>query len=122
MGLEVLFLATAPDMRESGHALELIGELEEAAASLGCSSVCVAAVPHQGMSFWSRAGYGKIVLLKDTDEASIEHETDKTCNPCSVLQEPITPFGKFLFQNMLLFTDTPLLAKYLHKMENAVDN
>jgi len=120
--LEVLFLATAPGMRESGHALELIAELEEAATSMGCSSISVAAVPHQGMSFWSRAGYGKVVLLKDTDDASIEHEMDRDCKPCSVFQEPITPFGTFLFQNMLLFTDTPLLAKSLQKTESAVDN
>merc|ERR1712178_348061 len=64
--LEVLFLATLPGFRQQGEAQTLVKELEEAARSLGCAAMCVAAVPRQGVSFWTRCGYTTMVALKNT--------------------------------------------------------
>merc|ERR1712129_169482 len=55
--LEVLFLATSFGSRGEGEGKTLVTELEEAARSLGCAAMCVAAVPKQGVGFWKRCGY-----------------------------------------------------------------
>merc|ERR1712146_618209 len=63
--LEVLFLATSPQLRERQWALELEQELEASAVLMGCSAICVAAVPVQGMNFWTnRCGFEVVVPLK----------------------------------------------------------
>jgi len=94
--LEVLFLATHPAMREVGLATKLVKELEAGATAMGCSAVAVAAVPSQGISFWNRCGYEVAVPLGDNGPA-----------------EAVSALGEFLSENMLLFTDTPLVAKAL---------
>merc|ERR1711879_366649 len=68
---------------------------------MGCSAVTVAAVPIQGLTFWQRCGYEIVVPLKK--EGVMEPGLD----------EPLTAFGGFLLNHMLLFTDTPLVAKIL---------
>jgi len=111
--LEVLFLATSPGMREHGWAEELETELESAALSLGCSAIAVAAVPVQGMSFWTeRCGFEIVVPLKSSTTGAEEYHDakDKDIQP---LGEPVNELGQFLLQHMLLFTDTPLVAKVL---------
>merc|ERR1719330_1990817 len=55
--LEVLFLATTPELREVGQAQALVSELEGAAKQMGCFAISVAAVPSQGISFWTGCGY-----------------------------------------------------------------
>lgn len=112
--LEVLFLAACPQMRELGHSKELVAELEIAAKQMGCCAVAVAAVPQQGRSFWKKCGYEVVVPLKDG-------ECDETGQAPGIrskkegpgLDEPNSAFGAFLVENMLLFTDTPLVAKTL---------
>lgn len=100
--LEVLFLATSPEMREGGFAFQLENDLESAAKEMGCCAIAVAAVPHQGMNFWTgRCGFEVVVPLK----------TDTTEADC--LGEPLNNLGDFLLRHMLLFTDTPLVAKEL---------
>jgi hypothetical protein len=102
--LEVLFLATSPDLRESGEAGRLVKELEEAATVMGCSAIAVAAVPQQGISFWTRAGY----------EIAVPLSKDTSTNPGGPGPgEPTSALGNFLFENMVIFTDTPLVAKVL---------
>jgi len=109
--LEVLFLATNPDLREMCQAQELVKELEETAISMGCYAVCVAAVPKQGVSFWSRCGYEVVVPLESPpqEQPSISEAEAHVPN----LGEPCNDLGAFLLQKMLLFTDTPLVAKVL---------
>merc|ERR1712066_845426 len=100
--MEVLFLATSPKMRESGFAGQLEQELESAAKEMGCSAIVVAAVPAQGMSFWTkRCGFEVVVPLK-ADRNEEEY-----------FEEPLNELGAFLLRHMLLFTDTPLVAKEL---------
>jgi len=97
-----------------------VTELEVAARGLGCAVMCVAAVPRQGVSFWKKCGYKREVPLKkararsaeSNDDAPGGGEIDKeaSMNP---LEEPATALGKYLLANMLLFSDTPLVAKVL---------
>lgn len=95
--LEVLFLATNPEFRDEGEGQKLVAELEDAARGLGCVAMCVAAVPKQGIAFWKRAQFEVAVpLAAETGEGP---------------GEPVTVLGQFLVENMLLFSDTPLLAK-----------
>merc|ERR1719203_1295654 len=105
--LEVLFLATSPEYRELGQAQELVKELEEAAQTMGCFAICVAAVPKQGISFWTRCGYEVAVPLEETATEGSEPSGPPR------LGEPRSELGAFLLQKMLLFSDTPLVAKVL---------
>jgi GNAT superfamily N-acetyltransferase len=107
--LEVLFLATNPEYRESGEAMRLVQELESSAKAMGCIALAVAAVPKQGISFWHKCGYTEAVPLNskvDPDNAGIDPKEPG-------LGEPLTPLGVFLNENMLLFTDSPLVVKTL---------
>lgn len=104
--LEVLFLATRPDLREEGQACKLVQELEEAASTLGCAAVAVAAVPVQGRSFWSKCGYEVVVPLAAEQDERLGHDAPGPGDPSTAL-------GGFLRQNMVLFSDTPLVAKVL---------
>jgi len=106
--LEVLFLATGPDFRELGVAKQLVNELESTAKTMGCIAVAVAAVPCQGLSLWRGCGYEVAVPLLETSKGGSEA---LDTNPG--LGEPLTALGDFLLTNMLLFTDTPLVAKML---------
>lgn len=109
--LEVLFLATGLDFREMGVAKDLVVELENTAKSMGCVAVAVAAVPCQGESFWRKCGYEVAVPLMETAKGSSDTEESVSNNPG--LGEPLTHLGEFLVKNMMLFTDTPLVAKLL---------
>merc|ERR1712146_803611 len=77
----------------------------------GCSAIAVAAVPVQGMAFWTkRCGFQVVVPLKDgQDHPVVAGDTTKAEH----LDEPVNELGEFLLQHMLLFTDTPLVAKVL---------
>merc|ERR1712032_1601167 len=106
--LEVLFLATSPEMWERGWAAELEEELERVATSMGCSAIAVAAVPAQGMNLWTvRCGFEIVVPLRTgaCPDGGVDEE-----HP---LGEPVNGLGDFLLRHMLLFTDTPLVAKVL---------
>jgi len=106
--LEVLFLATPPYIRRSGEAARLRQALERSAASMGCVAMCVAAVPIQGMAFWTQmSGYSTLVALNE------EKHDDR-----DIFCEPVNELGRFLFDNMVLFTDTPLVAKILSQDED----
>lgn len=109
--LEVLFLATSVQARESGQAMKLIAELENVATELGCAAIAVAAVPVQGRGFWTRNGYEVVVPLKHDEESGKEDPGVGGDGP--FLAEPLTELGAFLLNHMLLFTDTPLMAKVL---------
>eukprot|EP00445_Apocalathium_hangoei_P028246 CAMPEP_0203914764 /NCGR_PEP_ID=MMETSP0359-20131031/55622_1 /ASSEMBLY_ACC=CAM_ASM_000338 /TAXON_ID=268821 /ORGANISM="Scrippsiella Hangoei, Strain SHTV-5" /LENGTH=361 /DNA_ID=CAMNT_0050841129 /DNA_START=60 /DNA_END=1145 /DNA_ORIENTATION=- len=110
--LEVLFAAAHPDLQELGVAGHLMAELEEVATLMGCAAVAVAAVPHQGRRFWAKQGYLvhatliEIALQGDGDNLSESSKMQTTL-------EPGTALGEFLKSKMLLFTDTPLVAKVL---------
>lgn len=110
--LEVLFLATSPCFREEGDALKLQEELEKEARGLGCAAMCVAAVPNQGTSFWSRSGFSVAVPLigKERQDSPDGAPTE---TEGLHLGEPTTALGEYLLANMLLFSDTPLMAKIL---------
>lgn len=99
--LEVLFLATAPGLQEGGEASRLQKQLEDAARDLGCAAMCVAAVPKQGINFWKKQAFEVAVPLTTDDVEATS------------LGEPDTPLGEFLYRNMMLFSDTPLMAKVL---------
>eukprot|EP00746_Dinoflagellata_sp_MGD_P016787 gnl/MRDRNA2_/MRDRNA2_138131_c0_seq1.p1 gnl/MRDRNA2_/MRDRNA2_138131_c0~~gnl/MRDRNA2_/MRDRNA2_138131_c0_seq1.p1 ORF type:complete len:489 (-),score=86.54 gnl/MRDRNA2_/MRDRNA2_138131_c0_seq1:24-1490(-) len=121
--LEVLFLATSVGLREGGQALKLISELEEIASEMGCAAMAVAAVPVQGHGFWTRNGFEVVVPLKDLDDVPSNVAVAKPADPPG-LGEPLTELGVFLLDQMLLFTDTPLVAKVLHpksKKETVTD-
>jgi hypothetical protein len=115
--LEILFLATCQELREMGWANELEGELEALAKSMGCSAIAVAAVPVQGMAFWTkRCGFEVLVPLKDGQEDEQDHQNQKApgnTTKAEHLEEPVNELGEFLLKHMLLFTDTPLVAKVL---------
>lgn len=105
--LEVLFMATAASMRETMQARQLQEELEEAARALGCTAICVAAVPHQGKRFWSATcGFETFVEM-------VPNEGSDGSDGGAGLEEPTHPLGVFLRNSMCLFDDTPLLAKVL---------
>jgi len=118
--LEVLFLATNHGFRREGEGQSLVKELEDAARSLGCAAMCVAAVPKQGRRFWETCGYTTLVPLKDSDggagsadsaasaDALLDKGMEETC-----LGEPTSALGEYLLANMLLFSDTPLVGKVL---------
>jgi hypothetical protein len=100
-------------MREQGWAIELEEELESAAEFMGCSAIAVAAVPVQGMSFWTqRCGFKVVVPLK-TETKSSEEFQDAMSDAAECLGHPVNELGDFLLRHMLLFTDTPLVAKEL---------
>jgi GNAT superfamily N-acetyltransferase len=100
--LEVLFLATKLESRVSGVAKQLMADLEAVATDLGCAAVAVAAVPVQGCHFWRGCGYEVAVPLAEED-----------CGPGRGFGEPVSALGEFLLDRMLLFSDTPLVAKVL---------
>merc|ERR1712241_1108207 len=88
-------------------------ESESAAYSMGCSAIAVAAVPAQGMSFWTkRRGFEVVVPLK-TEIRSSEGFQDAVSDETEYLGEPVNDLGDFLVRHMVLFTDTPLVAKDL---------
>lgn len=105
--LEVLFLATKAECRESGEAKKLVAELEKVATDLGCAAVAVAAVPAQGCQFWKRCGFKVAVPLAKEDGDDAEPGLG------AGLGEPVSALGEFLRDHMLLFNDTPLVAKAL---------
>merc|ERR1712039_333162 len=86
-----------------------------------------AAVPAQGRSFWEKAGFKTVVDLKPVDlpestvsddnprhRARVEAAAEAAANAGEdALLDPTTAFGSFLKGEMLLFTDTPLMAKAL---------
>lgn len=107
--LEVLFLATNPECRESGEAKKLVADLEKVAADLGCAAVAVAAVPVQGRKFWKGCGFKVAVPLAKEDSDDAEPGLG------AGLGEPVSALGEFLRDHMLLFNDTPLVAKALKR-------
>lgn len=118
--LEVLFLATHHGFRREGEGQSLVEELEDAARSLGCAAMCVAAVPKQGRRFWETCGYTTLVPLKDSDggagsadaaASAAVHQDNAMEEAC--LGEPTSALGEYLLANMLLFSDTPLVGKVL---------
>lgn len=117
--LEVLFLATSKDVREQGWANELVEELQETATTMGCSAIAVAAVPIQGKFFWTqRCGFEVVVPLKNKsngEQKTLKADESKEIVIDDLFDEPVNDLGQFLLQNMLLFTDTPLVAKILSK-------
>jgi GNAT superfamily N-acetyltransferase len=111
--LEVLFLATDPEYRQTGEAMRLVQELESSARDMGCIAAAVAAVPKQGVSFWQKCGYTVAIPLKSIEDSNSAEVDPKEPG----LGEPLTPLGFFLRENMLLFTDTPLVVKMFHDAE-----
>mmetsp|Transcript_30015 Transcript_30015/g.69901 ORF Transcript_30015/g.69901 Transcript_30015/m.69901 type:complete len:420 (+) Transcript_30015:75-1334(+) len=107
--LEVLFLAIQVGLREHGQAGRLLSELESTARQMGCVAVTVAAVPHQGCAFWTSNGYRVAVPCTDGPLES----PDAAQEPGPFLDATTGAFGQYLFRHMLLFTDTPLMAKVL---------
>merc|ERR1711998_714587 len=94
--LEVLFLATTPHFREQGWAVKLEQELESVAKSMGCSAIAVAAVPHQGINFWTeRCGFEAVVPLLEVP-TSEDNGTEQ-----QYLGEPVSELGEFLPRHML---------------------
>merc|ERR1711972_456247 len=75
-----------------------MGELETVAVTMGCSAIAVAAVPQEWNSLWSQCGYKVMVPLANGEGMG-------------KFGEPFTPLGSFLLENMLLFMDSPLMAK-----------
>lgn len=105
--MEILFLATSPQVREAGYARMLQQDLEVAAKKMGCSAMCVAAVPKQGIQFWTqKSKFQELVPLAKPVETGEQ-------DPADVLGEPVNELGHFLLRNMMLFSDTPLVAKVL---------
>lgn len=111
--LEVLFLATASESRQGGEAMNLVAELEEVAGDMGCTAVAVAAVPAQGRRFWKRCGYKVEVPLAEEEERDDASCSSRSPRPGPGPGEPVSALGEFLRERMLLFTDTPLVAKVL---------
>merc|ERR1712217_160680 len=112
--LEVLFLATHQSFREGGYARDLVRSLEHSAREMGCSAVVVAAVPAQGINFWTRAGYRVEVPL-------LELEEDDKPQGGPGLSAPTTALGEFLHEHMVLFTDSPLVVKLLRDVSVSQD-
>lgn len=110
--LEVLFLATATGMREGGQAQKLIEELQEVGTEMGCAAMAVAAVPVQGYGFWTKNGFQVHVPLQEGKEVPRPVAVAKS-KAGPGLAEPLTELGAFLRDHMVLFTDTPLVAKVL---------
>eukprot|EP00929_Paragymnodinium_shiwhaense_P007325 TRINITY_DN11123_c0_g1_i16.p1 TRINITY_DN11123_c0_g1~~TRINITY_DN11123_c0_g1_i16.p1 ORF type:complete len:338 (-),score=67.09 TRINITY_DN11123_c0_g1_i16:164-1177(-) len=101
--LEVLFLATVTEFRRGGEAAALLKDLEAGAKAMGFVAIAVAAVPQQGMNFWTKKmSYSSVVALNPSPSSA----SDVFC-------EPTNELGRFLFENMMLFDDTPLVAKSL---------
>merc|ERR1712048_970968 len=88
--IEVLFLATCEEYRECGQALALVRELEAAAKAMGCSAVAVAAVPVQGVGFWTDAVGCEVLVPLNGQHNDIDPPPD------SVLGEPRNALGAFL--------------------------
>merc|ERR1712039_16314 len=109
------FLATAEDFRRTKAATELVADLEDTARKMNCSAIAVAAVPHQGIQFWTRNGFQVEVPLKSEDAAM--SGASKSHGPG--LDEPVSDLGTFLYDNMILFTDSPLCAKILTNFYDA---
>jgi len=107
--LEVLFVATSIHAREWGEAAMLVAELEAVAGDMGCVAIAVAAVPAQGRAFWSRNGYTVQVPLAEWKESDMKWAHGSGPG----LGEPASALGEFLCERMLLFNDTPLVAKVL---------
>lgn len=135
-------MATAGVFREGGHSTKLFEELECRATAAGFAAVCVAAVPEQGVKFWKHCGFHSVVSLKPPVEplpevlpngkpmtkfariraaaaASARAAEAAATSGEDALEDPLDAFGTFLKQNMLLFTDTPLIAKALSVEANS---
>jgi len=110
--LEVLFLATREDMAHTKVAEEVVDRLLTFAHAETFNVVSVAAVPAQGVAFWSKNGFSyfpdpNITSLakypKDVNDAKdLTLDAAKGKQICS-----------FLHSHMLMFPDTPLFARVL---------
>eukprot|EP00929_Paragymnodinium_shiwhaense_P039492 TRINITY_DN20723_c0_g1_i1.p1 TRINITY_DN20723_c0_g1~~TRINITY_DN20723_c0_g1_i1.p1 ORF type:complete len:495 (+),score=89.87 TRINITY_DN20723_c0_g1_i1:148-1632(+) len=99
--MEVLFLASIPPVAHTGESIRLAKALEDAAVQMGCAAIAVAAVAAQGKSFWvRRLGY----------EIHVDLNPEATCSK-DIFLEPEGELGRFLMHNMILFDDTPIVAK-----------
>lgn len=103
--LEVLFLST---QYCQGDATALLSDLEDEARARGCAAICTtAANSAEATSFWKPLGFSVEVPVKaceDGDAAEPEPEQEP---------EPSTALGRYLSRKMVLFTDTPVVAKVL---------
>jgi len=112
--LEVLFLSTHPVMRTMGEAKRMVSRLEKHAQSLGCSALAVAAVPAQGINFWTSTAHWTVVVPRD-------ETVDSHDEAAFTLGEPTCPLGQYLLDRMVLFNDCPLVAKRLRaKKDDAI--
>eukprot|EP01084_Bolivina_argentea_P262438 443791_1 len=101
---EVLFLSTSEHVRHQKIANEMVKRIE-VFARLNCYDIIsVAAVPNQGISFWSQNAFETFVFQNEPvikfDE-NIGYVTKRN------------RIRQFIQRNMLVFNDTPLLVKVL---------
>lgn len=103
--LEVLFLATREDARDTGVASEIVERLVTYARWQNFDVVAVAAVPQQGQAFWSRMGLQNLGAFRKTQAPGY-----KGFNLIYQTQPTRKQLAEFLNQHMLGFDDTPIFA------------
>lgn len=107
--LEVLFLATREDMANIRVAEEVVSELLTYARVNSFDLLSVAAVPAQGIAFWTNNGLSQFATSSLPSPTS--DSVAVSSNPLDAGKHQMV--SSFLRANMLMFPDTPLFARVL---------
>merc|ERR1712083_1145075 len=97
---EILFLATSENNRFNHYGQQMVRYIEVYCRANNYDLMAVAAVPVHGVAFWTANGFE----MKHAAPSMVEADDDKK-------EEKKRDI--FLANNMLVFDDTPLFAKYL---------
>ena len=110
---EVLFLSTSEHVRYQHYGQEMVKRIMAFCRSNCYDIVSVAAVPRHGVAFWKKNGFGMKYdptgKYKDDDN---ENKGDIHYFEWKYRDKKIM-FTDFMKDNMLIFGDTPLFAKFL---------
>ena len=106
---EILFLSTSENQRHNNYGKIMFDKIERYCLQNCFNIVCVAAVPNQGIGFWSNNGF--TMYCKSDEKITINKKSLPSLDSNTGASDAAK---QLLMKNMIRFKDTPLYAKVLN--------